>query len=289
MNAHIGGRLAANFRSANIAEGLSIQMLRPFAAVAPVPREEDYGLDLIATLLRRSGKVLVAENSFAIQVKTHTAAKFSFAGDGIKWLRELDLPYFPLVANLTTATASLYTINSYRAAILPNMRLEQIDFVPEGDGLHDFPLGDPLMTWTLAEAASPGFDAWAYSVLKPAVLVEAWNQQFAPAQLYRELEYETQTFAGWTEKGGDARLPAPGRLRHIPPPGNNAFVRDTLTSILGPFATWLANSDVHEHSGTELLTIRDSLRRLGIDPDPAGAWDEIVVDMANHAQASARG
>ncbi len=90
-----GGRLAANFRSANIAEGLAIQMLRPFAAVVPVPREEDFRIDLIGTLIRRNGKVLVAERSFAVQIKTSSSAEFPVSGDGLRWLRELDIPYFP--------------------------------------------------------------------------------------------------------------------------------------------------------------------------------------------------
>src|SRR4051794_14722689 len=100
MEKNIGGRLAANFRAANIAEGLATQMLRPFAAVAPVPREEDYGIDLIGTLMRRSGRVYVAEDSFFLQIKTKTSAAFPFYGDGVLWLRELDLPYFPVVADL---------------------------------------------------------------------------------------------------------------------------------------------------------------------------------------------
>lgn len=43
----VGGRIAANFRRANIAEGIAIQVFRPFAAIATVPRDEDYGVDFI--------------------------------------------------------------------------------------------------------------------------------------------------------------------------------------------------------------------------------------------------
>jgi hypothetical protein len=57
---HVVGRIAANPRRANIAEGLALQMLRPFAALAPVPREQDFGIDVVATLLRQTGKALTA-------------------------------------------------------------------------------------------------------------------------------------------------------------------------------------------------------------------------------------
>jgi hypothetical protein len=146
---HRGGRIAANFRSANIAEGLAVQMLRPFAAVAPVPREEDYGIDLIGTLMRRSGKVFVAERSFAVQVKTRTAAEFPLSGEGLRWLRELDVPYFPLVADLGRATMSLFTINEHRRAFAHYTAVSKINYTLDGDGIEDFPLVDTLKSWTL--------------------------------------------------------------------------------------------------------------------------------------------
>ena len=238
MKRNRGGRIAANFRSANIAEGLAIQMLRPFAAVAPVPREEDYGIDLIGTLMRRSGKVYVAEDSFAIQIKTRTSADFPLFGDGIRWLRELDMPYFPVVADLGRATLSLFTINRHRCAFALHSLVSKIIFTVDGDGLDDFPLGDPLLTWTLEEAAHPEFAAWAYSVLKPAIQVEAWNQRYAPARSIRSLEFNTQQFSDRKNDGTAAHPPFAGDLLHIPP-GDGKFIQDAVTSILEPFAGWI--------------------------------------------------
>ena len=116
-----GGRIAANFRRANIAEGLAGQMLRPVAAIAPVPREEDHGIDFIATLLRRDGRCFVAEDSFVTQVKTHTAARFEFQGVGIRWLRQLRLPYFPMVVDFSAASVSLFTLNRWNRVIHPTL------------------------------------------------------------------------------------------------------------------------------------------------------------------------
>ena len=50
----VGGRIAANFRRANIAEGLAGQILRPMAAIAPVPREEVHGVDFVGMLKSRT-------------------------------------------------------------------------------------------------------------------------------------------------------------------------------------------------------------------------------------------
>lgn len=282
MDKNRGGRIAANFRSANIAEGLAIQMLRPFAAVAPIPREEDYGIDLIGTLMRRSGRVYVAEDSFAVQIKTLTAAEFPVSCDGIRWLRELDMPYFPVVADLGRARLSLFTINHHRCAFALHSLVSNIVFTVDGDGLDDFPLGDPLLTWTLEEAAHPEFATWAYSVLKPAIQVEAWNQRYAPARSIRFLEYETQLFSNRNNDGIATHPPSAGNLLHIPP-GDGKFIQDAVARILEPFAGWISNTGKHDHLGDELLKIRASFRRLGLDPDPRNTWDAIASEMHGNA------
>lgn len=287
MEKHHGGRLAANFRAANIAEGLAFQMLRPFAALAPVPREEDYGIDAIGTLIRRTGSVYVAEDSFCVQIKTRTSANFPISGGGIKWLRELSLPYFPVVVDLRKATLSLFTVNEHRPAFDLDVCVSNINFTLDGDGLDDFPLRDPLLTWSLEEAAHPEFATWAYSVLKPAILVEAWNQHFAQARSIRFLNYKTQRFNKRKVDGTADLPPTPGRLLHVPP-GNGAFIEKTVLEILEPFAGWISNTGKHDHLGGELLKIRDALRRLDLDPDPSNEWDEIAANMSMYASKTQR-
>jgi hypothetical protein len=51
-----------------------------------------------ATLLAPQGRRLIARDSFFIQVKIRTEPFFEFAGDGVDWLRQMRLPYFPVVA-----------------------------------------------------------------------------------------------------------------------------------------------------------------------------------------------
>jgi hypothetical protein len=277
-----GGALAANFRRANIAEGLAIQMIRPFAAVAPVPREEDFGVDLVGTLLYRKGKRLIARDSFFAQVKTHTVAHFEFAGDGVDWLRQMRLPYFPVVANLEAASVSLYTVNHHRLAFAHHSRVGKIVFCVDGDGLDDFPLGDPLMTWTLHDASHPDFPTWACSILKPAIEVENFNQHYGRAQNFLKLVWSCCEFNARTEQGLPKQPPKAGEMWHLPP-GDGEFIKTTLESILDPFVGWISNTGKYDRHGAEILRIRDGLRRLGIDADPKGKWDEIVKDMSETA------
>jgi hypothetical protein len=44
--------LLSSYRAGNLAEGIGLEMLRRFAAVAPVERPEDIGIDAMCTLFR---------------------------------------------------------------------------------------------------------------------------------------------------------------------------------------------------------------------------------------------
>jgi hypothetical protein len=278
---NVGGRIAANFRKANIAEGIAMQMFRPFAAIAPVPRDEDHGIDLIGTLLREDSMTLVAEDSFVVQIKTHTAAHFEFQGKGIEWLRRLQLPYFPVVMNLDTATVSLYTLNSFHMPIHTSL-LDHYVFCVEGDNIDDFPLGDPLMQWSIADCTHPQFRIWAYSVLKPAVLIESGNQRFGAMSRFVELIGDTYRFEERHESGQAVDPPRPGKILQAGP-GNRQVILDTLRHSIGPFANLVANTVWNDDKSEDLLQLRGCLRRLGLDPDPTNDWNILADDMHAHA------
>ncbi len=181
---HQGGRIAANPRHANIAEGIAIQMFRPFAAVAPVPREEDHGIDFIGTIMQKNGKVLSTGDSFVAQIKTHTAATFSFAGEGIDWLRNMKLPYFPIVMNLDTSTLQLFTLNEFHLPLHASP-FARYDFCVRNDHTEwdrpgNFPLYEPIMQWTIQDCAHEVFPEWAFTLLKRIVAIESNNFRYGP-------------------------------------------------------------------------------------------------------------
>jgi hypothetical protein len=61
-----------NYRTGDRAEDLGIFLLKAFCAMAPIPRQEDFGLaDAVATLLRSDGRFWYAEDSFLVQLKSY--------------------------------------------------------------------------------------------------------------------------------------------------------------------------------------------------------------------------
>lgn len=285
---HQAGRLAANPRRANIAEGLAFQMMRSFAAVAPVPREEDFGIDAVATLFHRSGKVLTVSDSFFVQVKTHTAASFEFRGNGISWLRSLQLPYFPLVVNLNKATIDLYTLNCNRQPIHLGM-LDELVFVPDEDsnGYDDFPLGDPLLSWSLSDCLHEDFPAWVVSVLQPAIRIEALNQRYGRISRLFQLVGHSYKFADRTT-GGVAENPPRIASTWDYVPVDSDLMLTELKHAMGPLAYAISNTPGMEDKAPDLLRIRELMRGLGADPDPSNEWDRIACDMNEYLSARAR-
>lgn len=275
---NMGGRLAANFRRANLAEGLAIQMFRPFAAVAPVPREEDHGVDLICTLLKKHGNVLSAENSFLVQVKTSSAANFGFHGEGVDWLKQLKLPYFPVIFDLEAATLRLYSLDKWRFVIFSSV-IRNYNFTLEPDGLHDFLLSKPLMTWSLSDCVHPDFPRWAYSVLKPTLTHEEEAQQTARTARFRTLEGRDYRFADRGADGAAESPPNSGQVfQHVTFDEGTIYRR--LEDALGPFARWISNRPMQqEGDDVRLLALRDAFRCLDFDPDQHNEWEEIAAEM----------
>lgn len=277
---NIGGRLASNFRRANIAEGLAIQMFRPFSAVSPVPREEDFGIDFIGTLIKKNGKILVAEDSFLIQIKIVSSAVFSFSGDGVDWLRNLKLPYFPVVVDLNNGKVSVYSLNRFHMPIFVSI-LNRYDFVVqnefnEGDKPTDFPLGDPIMEWSLIDCVHPNFASWAYNVFSSFVKIEANN--FKYGKLWRFEKFNVDTFRFNAEIPLEKQEVIPIEITEIPP-GDREVILSTFKAVIGPFANWSSNQLNNENKGHSLLKLREALRELNFDPDPNNNWEEIAENM----------
>jgi len=65
----MSGRRPRSFREGDRAEYLVKYLLLTFAQVVLVPRQEDYGVDLLCALTTRDSKSLFVEDIFGIQVK----------------------------------------------------------------------------------------------------------------------------------------------------------------------------------------------------------------------------
>lgn len=60
------GKRSTNLRKGDRTEEFGIEVLRSFAAIGPVLREEDVGIDVICTLLRPERALQYAEDSFFV-------------------------------------------------------------------------------------------------------------------------------------------------------------------------------------------------------------------------------
>lgn len=52
-------RRGKNLRSGDLAEQLGLYLIQSLSLVAPVPRTEDVGIDIVCTLLRDGGVIII--------------------------------------------------------------------------------------------------------------------------------------------------------------------------------------------------------------------------------------
>lgn len=106
----MSGFRGKNLRSGDLAEQLGILLLQNVSLVAPVPRTEDVGVDLVATLIRDfDGKKYIAEDSFFVQIKSSSITEIVYKEDQVKWLSQLELPYFIASVNRKKSCLELYS------------------------------------------------------------------------------------------------------------------------------------------------------------------------------------
>lgn len=172
----------ANYRSSDRAEALGVVLLQLFTAVAPVPRQEDFGIvDAVATLLRRDGRFVHAEDSSLLQFKSRTEKNVKFLGDRVKALVDQELPLFIARVDLTKAELSLYSVGVVLAH--PNINdvkglVVYFDAVRQEIGeILSTSLGPPVLRWSTAELANRDFETTAYTIMREWLEFDRWNRR----------------------------------------------------------------------------------------------------------------
>lgn len=74
------GLRLASFWEGDRSELFATYILSSVAAVVPVPRQVDFGIDLLCTLTRHEGKALYAGPAFAVQIKSESARQICYGG-----------------------------------------------------------------------------------------------------------------------------------------------------------------------------------------------------------------
>ena len=147
------GRLGRNLRSGHRAEGLGIELLRAFCAVAPVPQAEDVGFDAIGTILRSDRRFLIADASFCVQFKANSVREIVYDKAGYDWLRKLSLPLFIGSVDVSLQEVALYATHHVTCHVDSDQYNSVVMYLDERpgsseDGVLHQSLGAPLLHWT---------------------------------------------------------------------------------------------------------------------------------------------
>ncbi|HWW40839.1 hypothetical protein [Pedobacter sp.] len=171
-----------NLRSGDLAEQLGILLLQSVALVAPIPRTEDVGIDVVSTLIKKyDGYKYIAEDSFFVSIKSASITEILFEGDQIQWLKDLHLPLFIATVDRRTSTMKLYTTQSLSVAFASNSELRKVNLqlmekydgeLGKVDEELDLPIGPPVLKWTLNDIeTNPNFVQQFYDLMKTHVTI----------------------------------------------------------------------------------------------------------------------
>lgn len=253
----------ANLRGGDLAEGLGLELLRPFAFIAPVPRPEDVGADAVATLIRQEGRRLFAEDSFLVQSKAASVRSLGFKEEHVNWFRSLTMPYYLLSVDLATTTCELRT--TIRVTGHPNfgslktitMYLDSTDFKITCDDMHVW-LGPPILRWQAADAAMPTFQENAYAILKAWLCYDMRCIAVRSLGMSYSIAWETNCIP--EPDGSYTILHRPGELQNVLE-GISPYIQ-RLAALVFPL-----NNNAHDLL-VGLTLVSEFMRRQGVDPDP---------------------
>ncbi|MFH7010390.1 hypothetical protein ACHRV5_00875 [Flavobacterium sp. FlaQc-52] len=155
-----------NLRSGDLAEQLGILLLQNVALVAPIPRTEDVGIDVVATLIKPfDGYKYIAEDSFFVQIKSSSVTEIIFKDEQVKWLAELQLPFFIASVNRKTSIIYLYSTHYLSDVLVMNPNRKEIILQLTENSHYDcgdkeetikLPIGPCIISWSLETFTTNG-------------------------------------------------------------------------------------------------------------------------------------
>lgn len=199
----MSGRRLGSYRKGDWNEELGILLLKSLAAVAPIPRQEDFGLDAVGTLLRPvENNFVYAENSFYIQLKSESKKQLSYRDHELDWLKNLQLPLF--IGQVSRRDSSLrlfpaHVLNEFFVMRdLRNFKELIIKIYDDGSAKrlakgesYELYLGEPLLTINIKQASDNTFIEQAYQILKNYLRLEHQNVNSRRLRFYRHIKWTT--------------------------------------------------------------------------------------------------
>lgn len=264
----MAGRRPGGIRSGDLNEELGILLLKSFATVAPVPRPEDTGVDAVATLLRESpNNLLIAENSFFVQLKSYSGRTVELAEHEVAWVKNLKLPFFIGSVCKEQGAIELYSTHRLTEFLInetpPAIRLH-LDQGPEqrmAASVWDVRIGPPVLIWTTAVFGDDSFPRNAYEVIKPHVVGEQRNIESRNVRYCRKITWET----GKPPVFGNLAFAQSGSAAEI------MAASEAMAPALSALAIHI-HMTRDEEARQVILSIYDMFRKFGIEPDVGGVF-----------------
>lgn len=202
----------ANLRSGDFNEEVGVLILRTVSAVAPVPRPEDVGIDVISTILEpepANPRRLIARDTFAVSLKSASITELdlweekknasgnpAYSLDDLGWLRGAQLPlFFGRVKAKPAPVLELYTTSELESVMYfkrdrVRLRFEQRpkdEKASQVDGVWHVYLGEPILRLTLDVEANRA----VIPVLRKWCEFERENTRLRPLSHARFFKWET--------------------------------------------------------------------------------------------------
>lgn len=270
------GRRPKGLRSGDLNEELGILLLKSFAAVAPVPRPEDTGIDAVATLLRDDTKTrLIAENSFFVQLKSYSDRTVEFVDHEVDWVKELKLPFFIGSVCKKIGQIELYSTHRLTEFLInePPSRIRL--HLDEGSAQQiskdawDVRIGPPILKWKTDVFGDDEFSRHACAIIKAHVVAEQRNIECRSVRYCEKLSWETD------------KLPISAGLS-----SSHSGSRAEILAASKAMAPALSALALHiyetrnEEARQVILNLYSVLKKFNIEPDPGcvfavlgSAWD----------------
>lgn len=196
-----------NTRLGDVAEELGVLLLQGVCLVAPVPRSEDAGIDVVATLLRKfDAKRFIAEDSFYVQLKKKSVKKVTFDEEETPWLFSLELPLFFGRVDLEAASIELYSCQKLHAAYILKQKWDSVTVDFSDNSQTDAELcegtvciGPAIHRWKLADLESVECLTTFHDVMKLHIKTNRLNvisRMVGHAELLRWKTGEQPEWAG---------------------------------------------------------------------------------------------
>lgn len=282
------GSVAINLRGGAQSEILAQALFTMFGTAVLVPRQDDYGVDLLCTLLsEREGRRAWPIAYYAVQVKSDTDPWIFPSPRSVEWVLTYPAALLLCVVNKAERVISIYhTLARFGAANVPN-RPDTLAMRPEGRGQEffgaygyepktgEYLLGPPIVQLTVAELVDED------SIQRMRAVLQAWleldyrnviKQEIGLRTVELPMRYRTGEIPEVTSKLEMASAP-----EHARAAGERTVV-ETLRWLVTP---WVNDGD-YRGALLGLLLLRHKDRASEI---PLG----LLLALANKAGLAAAG